>query len=51
MWRMIDNAITAGPLPGEVVEIQIIPPSLHVRDQFKQAQVDRIAFTHGVLSR
>jgi capsid protein len=53
MWRVIDNAIAAGTLPlrvREVVEIQIIPPSLHVRDQLKQAQVDRIAFTHGVLS-
>jgi capsid protein len=54
MWRVIENAITAGALPAnvrDVVEIQIIPPSLHVRDHLKQAQVDRIAFTHGVLSR
>jgi hypothetical protein len=54
MWRVIDNAITAGALPPSVrdeVEIQIIPPSLNVRDQLQQAQVDRIAFTHGVLSR
>jgi capsid protein len=54
MWRVIDNAIAAGALPTsvrDVVEIQIIPPSLHVRDQLKQAQVDRIAFSHGVLSR
>jgi hypothetical protein len=53
MWRVIDNAIAAGALPPnvrDVVEIQIIPPSLHVRDQLKQAQVDRIAFSHGVLS-
>jgi hypothetical protein len=53
MWRMVDNAIAAGVLPQhvrDVVEIQIIPPSLHVRDQLKQAQVDRIAFNHGVLS-
>jgi capsid protein len=54
MWRVIDNAIATGTLPPsvpEVVEIQIIPPSLHVRDQLKQAQVDRISFIHGVLSR
>jgi capsid protein len=53
MWRVIDNAIVAGTLPlsvRDVVEIQIIPPSLHVRDQLKQAQVDRIAFSNGVLS-
>jgi capsid protein len=54
MWRVVDNAIAAGVLPANVrnvVEIQIIPPSLHVRDPLKQAQVDRIAFKHGVLSR
>jgi hypothetical protein len=53
MWRVVDNAIAAGALPPsvrDVVDIQIIPPSLHVRDQLKQAQVDRIAFNHGVLS-
>ncbi len=53
MWRVVDNAIAAGALPQsvrELVDIQIIPPSLHVRDQLKQAQVDRIAFSDGVLS-
>ncbi|MEX0611113.1 MAG: hypothetical protein WD229_03240, partial [Pirellulales bacterium] len=53
MWRVVDNAITTGALPHNVrdlVDIQIIPPSLHVRDQLQQAQVDRIAFNSGVLS-
>jgi capsid protein len=53
MGRVVDNAIAAGTLPADVrnvVHIQIIPPSLHVRDQLQQAQVDRIAFNHGVLS-
>lgn len=53
MERVIDNAIAAGALPVEVhdcVQIQIIPPSLHVRDQLQQAQIDRIAAKHGVLS-
>jgi hypothetical protein len=53
MRRVVENAIEAGALPPTVrdtVDIQIIPPSLHVRDQLKQAQVDRIAFHHGVLS-
>jgi hypothetical protein len=30
--------------------VQIIPPSLDVRDPLKQAQVDRIAFAEGILS-
>lgn len=53
MWRVVDNAVAAGRLPRnicELVDIQIIPPSLHVRDQLRQAQVDRIAFDNGVLS-
>jgi hypothetical protein len=53
MWRVVDNAVAAGKLPRNVrdlVEIQIIPPSLHVRDQLRQAQVDRIAFDSGILS-
>jgi hypothetical protein len=51
--RVVDNAVAAGRLPSDVrhsIEIQIIPPSLHVRDQLKQAQVDRIAFAEGILS-
>jgi hypothetical protein len=53
MWRVVDNAVAAGRLPQNVrdlVEIQIIPPSLHVRDQLRQTQVDRIAFDSGILS-
>jgi hypothetical protein len=53
MWRVVENAVRAGRLPQDVrslVEIQIIPPSLHVRDQLRQAQVDRIAFDSGILS-
>ncbi|HEX5471560.1 MAG TPA: phage portal protein [Lacipirellulaceae bacterium] len=53
IWRVIENAVTAGKLPhniGELVQLQITPPSVHVRDQLQQAQVDRIAYTHGVLS-
>jgi hypothetical protein len=54
IWRVVDNAVAAGKLPENVrdfVHIQVVPPSLHVRDQLQQAQVDRIAFNHGVLSR
>ena len=54
MWRVVDNAVAAGRLPHErarpASNIQIIPPSLHVRDQLRQAQVDRIAFDNGILS-
>jgi hypothetical protein len=51
--RVIDNAVAAGKLPEnvhDIVHIQVVPPSLHVRDQLQQAKVDRIAFNHGVLS-
>ena len=53
MWRVIANAVAAGKLPqnvGDFIHVQITPPSVHVRDQLQQAQVDRIAFNHGVLS-
>ncbi|MEX2316315.1 MAG: phage portal protein [Pirellulales bacterium] len=53
MWRVVENAVAAGQLPpdvSQVCDIQIIPPSLHVRDQLRQTQVDRIAFDSGVLS-
>ncbi len=53
MWRVVDNAVRAGRLQQDVrslVDIQIIPPSLHVRDQLRGAQVDRIAFDSGILS-
>ena len=46
-----EAAVTLPPAARELVEIQIIPPSLYVRDPLKQAEVDRIAYTHGVLSR
>ena len=53
MWRVIENAAVAGRLPRDVcrrVELQITLPSLHVRDQFREAQIERIAFEKGILS-
>jgi hypothetical protein len=53
MWRVVENAIAAGALPPEsreLCEIQITAPSVRVRDALREAQVDRIAHTHGVLS-
>jgi capsid protein len=53
IWRVIRGAMAAGRLPvhcDRMIDVQIIPPSLAVRDQLKQAQVDRIAFAEGILS-
>jgi capsid protein len=53
MWRVLDNAIAAGRLPTEVrtsIELQITGPSLRVRDELREAQVDRIAHANGILS-
>lgn len=53
MWRVVDNAVAAGTLPPSVcecIEIQITGPSLRVRDQLREAQVDRIAHVNGILS-
>ncbi len=53
MRRVIDNAVAAGRLPAEVrsrVDVLVSLPSLHVRDQLRECQIDRIAYEHGVLS-
>jgi hypothetical protein len=53
MWRVIDNAVAAGRLPHDVrrhVELQISLPSLHVRDQLRECQIERIAYEKGLLS-
>jgi hypothetical protein len=53
MRRVVENAVSAGRLPEcvcDCVEIQISGPSLRVRDQLREAQVDRIAHAHGILS-
>jgi capsid protein len=53
MWRVVENAAAAGRLPRDVrqrVEIQITLPSLHVRDQLREVQVEKIAFEKGILS-
>ncbi len=53
MWRVIENAAAAGRLPRDVrrhVELQVSLPSLHVRDQLRECQIERIAFENGVLS-
>ena len=53
MWRVIENAVRAGvlaPAARELCEIQITPPSLHVRDRLRDTQADRIAYLNGILS-
>ncbi|TWT30341.1 Phage portal protein, lambda family [Posidoniimonas corsicana] len=53
MWRVIDNAAQAGRLPRnvrELIEVQVTPPSLEVRDPLKEANVNKIAHAVGVLS-
>ena len=53
VWRVVDHAAERGLLPRDVrrlVELQITPPSLQVRDQLREAQVERIAFEKGILS-
>ena len=53
MWRVVENAVSAGKLPADVrrlIDIQIIPPSLEVRDQLRACQVERIAFEKKILS-
>ncbi len=53
MWRVVSNAVAAGRLPTDVrrhVELQIALPSLHVRDQLREIQVEKIAYEKGILS-
>jgi hypothetical protein len=53
MRRVVENAVAAGRLPAEAlasVTITAAPPSVHVRDALREAQVAKIEFTSGILS-
>src|SRR5262249_8455411 len=53
MRRVVRGAITAGRLPADVldvIEIQVGPPTLAVRDPLQEAEAFRIEFESGVLS-
>jgi hypothetical protein len=53
MWRAVGAAIDAGLLPAETrraIEIQSAPPSLSMRDQFKDAQRRKLEHAAGILS-
>lgn len=54
VWRQIAHAVEVGILPYEVfrlVDVQVTGPTLTVRDQAKEAQVDQIYHDMGVKSR
>ena len=54
VWRAVRNAIRHGLLPPEALdlcEIQAEAPSPEIADDLKDAQVDQIDMTAGVLSR
>lgn len=53
MRRVVRNAIAAGRLPPEaatLVEIQIEPPTLALRDSKNEAETRAVEFEHGILS-
>jgi len=53
MWRVVENAVSQGRLHHDtrrLVNIQITPPSLRVRDQLRDCQVERIAYEKGLIS-
>jgi hypothetical protein len=51
--RVLANAAASGRLPADIlrlVDLQITPPSLEVRDQLRHSQVEKIAYENGILS-
>jgi capsid protein len=53
MRRVLSAAVACGRLPSEaleVVEIQVGPPTLEVRDPLKEARAFRVEFESGILS-
>ncbi len=53
MWRVLENAVAAGRLPGEALtalEIQCSPPTLEVRDPLQEVEAFRIEYECGILS-
>ncbi len=53
MWRVIENAVSAGRLPSDIrrlIDLQITPPSLEVRDQLNTCRVEQMAFENKILS-
>lgn len=53
MWHVIENAVAQGRLHRDtrkLIELQITPPSLRVRDQVRDCQVEKVAFDNGLIS-
>ena len=53
MRRVVENAIRAGRLDAaalDLIEIEVEPPRLAVRDRLKDAQVDQILVRAGAMS-
>jgi len=53
LWRVVGNAVEAGRLPPEVlevIEIDAIAPTLAVRDRLRDAQADKILWQSGAMS-
>lgn len=53
MWRVVENAVHAGRLPSDtrrLIEIQVTPPSLEVRDQLNACRVEQMAYENKILS-
>jgi hypothetical protein len=53
MWRVLRGAVAAGKLSPEAIElidIQVEPPKIAVRDRLEEAQVDEILVRNGAMS-
>ncbi len=53
MWRVLRGAAAAGKLEAEaldLIDIQVEPPKIAVRDRLQEAQVDEILVRNGAMS-
>lgn len=53
MWRVLRGAVAAGRLDAgilELIDIQVEPPKIAVRDRLQEAQVDEILVRNGAMS-
>ena len=53
MWRVLRGAVRAGRLDMaalDLIDIQVEPPKIAVRDRLQEAQVDEILVRNGAMS-
>lgn len=53
MWRVLTGAVQSGRLPAEALtslDVQAIPPTLAVRDRYKEALADQILVRNNAMS-